>query len=230
MRALLFALAVFLAGCSGNQAKEQSSKVDTLTLLDSKPEPNSGEDMFMFNNCIVLFYPSYTVIHEGAENTFTELDAFSRHLQKNAALYSQRKIYVLIDSTTEAKKTVSVLDVLREYKIDNYKVINYKEYFKPPEPVTIQTPSVTTRTAPENDSSLFTIMVLDDGFLLTLLDKERTVKSSEEVDGFIIANKSFIDGNKIRIVSNADVPYRKVKPILDVFGKHGYHKYKLVAK
>ncbi|HAD13893.1 MAG TPA: hypothetical protein DCF33_15815, partial [Saprospirales bacterium] len=130
---------------------------------------------------------------------------------------------------TKAEKTVSVLDLLQEQKIDNYRVINYKEYFQPPEPITIQTPRVTTITVPDIDSSFFTIEILNNGFLLTLLNKKQTVKDSNEVDRFITANKSLINANKIKIVSNANVPYEKFKPVLDVFSKNEYYKYKLVT-
>jgi biopolymer transport protein ExbD len=230
MRALFFFLILFSIGCSGQQTKEQSSKIDTLNLFDPKPEPNSGEDAFMFKNCIVLFYPGFTVIHEGTEYTIEDLIALSKHLRKNAALLRQRKFYVLIDSTTKFKKTLSVLDLLQEQKIGNYRVINYKKYFKPPEPITTQTPTVTTRTIPDNDSTFLSIEVLNSGFQLTLLNKEQMAKGSDEVDKFISANKSLIDTNKIKIVSKVNVPYEKFKAILDVLRKHEYYKYKLITQ
>jgi biopolymer transport protein ExbD len=230
MKALFFSLILFSIGCSGQQTKEKSSKIDTLKLFDPKPEPNSGEDALMFKNCIVLFYPGFTIIHEGTEYTIEDFNALSGYLQKNAAILRQRKFYIIIDSSTRYEKTLSVLDLLQEHKIDNYRVINYKKYFKPPESIAIQAPTVMTQTVPDNDSTVLSVEVLNSGFHITLLNKEQKAKDGEEVDRFICANKLLIDSNKIKIVSDASVPYEKFKTIVDVLRKHGYYKYKLVTQ
>jgi len=201
-----------------------------LKLFNPKSEPEFAEDRQMLKNCIVLFYPNYTVMHNETENTFIDLNDLSTHLHKNASLLTQRKFYVIIDSNTKFEKIVSVLNLLQKNKIDNYKVINYQEYFKPPEPVTYEAPTETVPVTKAFDSSYLSVIILEDSIELLLFDKKQIGKCHMEVDKFITDNKVLIDSNKIVIRADAKIPYKKLKLVLDVLKKHEYYKFKMISQ
>ena len=159
----------------------------------------------MFKNSIVLFHPNFTIIQNATEHSFDDFKEVSDFLAKNATAIKQKKFYILIDSSTKFDKTVSVIDALKKNKIENYRVINYQEYFKPPEPLTIQTPTVTTTTRKLYDSTS-SITISGDRFKLKIQNEIADVKTDREVDKFIVTNKSLIDNDKIQIISNVNVP------------------------
>jgi biopolymer transport protein ExbD len=230
MRYLLPFLILLTTGCSGQKTKEQQTQIDTLKLFDLKPEPPSAQDVQMFKNCMILFYPNYTVIHSGTEHTFDNLDSLTNFLTINADAIRQNKFYLISDSSTKYSKIVSAIDVLTNTAIDNYKVINYQEYFAPPQPVTIQTPVSTTSTYNENDSSYFVITILKNALEVKLFNQTTKLSTIRELDDFITKHKSGINSRKIMVISSSDLSYDKFKPIFEVLKKHDYYKYNLVKK
>jgi len=230
MRYLLPFLILFATGCSGQKTKEQQTHIDTLKLFDPKPEPPSAQDAQMFKNCMVLFYPNYTVIHSSTEYSFDNLDSLTNFLKTNAYAIRQNKFYLISDSSTKYSKIVSAIDVLRNTKIDNYKIINYQEYFATPEPVTIQTSISTTSTYNENDSTYFSITILKNALEVKLLNQVTELKNATELNNFITNHKSYISSKKILIISSSDLPYDKFKPVVEVLKRHEYYKYNLVTK
>ncbi len=220
-------LLLFSFDCLG-QAKEQPSKADKLNLADPKPGSPSPEDTLMFKNSLVLFRKGYTVIYNSTANTFTNLKALSSYLQKTSPLLKRRKVYILIDSNTKPDKIVSVLDLLQKHRIENYKLVNHQEYFKPPPSNEYQVPPKAITVTRPDDSSYFSIKIHKDSLELTLLDKKQIVGNSAEVDKFISANKMQIDPTRIVFFADANTLYEKFKPILDVLRKHGYYKFKII--
>src|SRR6476620_8962255 len=206
-------LILFAIGCSGQQTKGQQTQIDTLALFDPKPEPSSAQDGQMFKNCLVLFHTNYTVFHNGTENSFDNLDSLTSFLKIRAGDIKQNKFYLISDSSTKFSKIVSAIDILRTTKIDNYKVINYQEYFSQPEPVTVETPISTTSTYNKNESTKFNITILKNTIQVKLLNQVTELKNAKELDNFIMNRKSDISSKKILIISSSDLPYDKFKPV-----------------
>ena len=196
-------------------------------MFDPIPYPQEAPDA-MFKNSIVLFQQNYNLVHNGTEQSFDKLNQVVSHIEKNAALIRQKKFYIIVDSNTKFDKTVTVIDVLKKNKINNYKVINYQAYFKPPEPITIQTPTITTSEATPIDSTYLSITILENGYEVRLANKKTFLKTAKELDDFIKNNQTVIDSDKILIISNGNTPSEKFETIPAVFKKYGYFKFKLV--
>jgi biopolymer transport protein ExbD len=96
--------------------------------------------------------------------------------------------------------------------------------------VNYQPPIVTTKIVPANDSTHFSITILDNSFDVKIRDKTVSLKSDKEVNDFIEMNKSLIDPNKISIFLKANIPFDRFKSILDVLKKHGYDKFQVLKK
>lgn len=229
MRFFLFPLLLLVTVCSGQETKEQDSKIGALSLVEPKSEPPSPEDTLMFKNSIILFRPDYTVIYEDSVNTFPDQVSLSAHLLKTSGLLKRRKFYVLFDSSTKPDKIILVLELLQRHRIGNFKLINYQEYFKPPQPITYQTPTETRTISKPYDSSYFSIKILDDSLELSLLNKKHTIKSFSEVDQYITINKSLINPSKIVLFANANASYEKFKPVIDILRKHEYYRFKMIS-
>jgi biopolymer transport protein ExbD len=232
MRYFFIAILFFAAGCSGRQTAQQPSQIDTVRLFDPFPEPPSAQDVLMFKNSIALFHGNYTIINFGKENFFNELKEVSAYFEKNAVSIKQQKFYIVIDSNTKFEKTVAVIDALKKYRIDNYRVINYQEYFNPPsEPVTIETPkTVTTRVVDEDDSTYLSITIFENRIETKIRDKSANLKNVREVNDFVEKNKLLIDSNKIILSAPANMPSEKFKSIIEVFKKYGYYKFQMITR
>lgn len=231
MRFSLILLIFFAAtGCSGQQTKGQQSHVDTAKLFDPFPEQSSAQDVMMFKNSIVLFHSDFTIVHNETEKMLNTMKEVSDYFAKNAAAIRQNKYYLLIDSTTKFEKTVSVINILKKNSIDNYKVVNVQEYFKAPEPITLQTPTVVTKTVDKNDSTYLLIEISENTYKLSLLDKEAVAINGSDIDKFITQNKSLINSGKILMVTRVETPSEKMKPVLEVLKKHNYMKFQMVTQ
>lgn len=230
MRHLFLFFLLYATVCSGQQNKEQGMLRDTLKLLDPKHESHSAEDIQMFKNCLVLFHPNYTVVHNDTEHLFLRLDSLAQFLKVNADSIKKNKFYLITDSTTSYSKIISAIDVLMDIKIDDYKIVNYQEYFAPPEPVTIQKPASTTQTINETDSSQFTITILKNALEVKLFNQVTRLKNTKELDDFITNNKENINSNNILIIASSDLLYEKFMPVIEVLKRHEYYKFNLLPK
>jgi biopolymer transport protein ExbD len=233
MRYFLFVLIVFAVSCSSAQTKDAQTHIDTAKLFDPYPEPESSysaQDELMFKNAIALFKPGFTTIYFGKENTFTLEDEVSNYFKKNADSIRQNKFFLIIDSNTKFEKTVSVINLLKKNKIDNYRVINFQEHFAPSAtPVAVTPTTITTKPADEDEGLYFSISILNTGFKTKLQNKTTLLKNASELDKFIETNKPAIDSLKIRIIRDKNTPYNQFKPVLDVLKKHEYFKFSLIT-
>ena len=184
----------------------------------------------MFKNSIALFRENYIIVNFGTENSFSELREVSAYLEKNADSIKQNKFYLIIDSSTKFEKTVAVIDALKKNRIDNYRVINYQEYFKAPEEVAVVTPTVTTTVVNQNDSTYLSISIFENRIETKIQDRSARLKNEKELDDFIGKNKSLIDPNKIKVISHRKAPAGKFKSIIEVFKKYGYLKFQMVSE
>lgn len=96
--------------------------------------------------------------------------------------------------------------------------------------INYQPPIVTTKVVPANDSTHFSITILDNSYDVKIRDKAVNLRNDKEVNNFIEMNKSLIDPNKISIYTKANTPFDRFKPILDVLKKHGYNKFQMISK
>jgi len=230
IRHILLFLIFSATSCASQEIKQQQSHIDTLKLFDPKPEPTSAQEVEMFKNCLVLFYPNYTIVTGGKKQSFDDLNDLTIFLRKNSSSIRQTKFFLISDSSTQFSKIVSVIDILGTAKIDNYRVINYQEYFAPPEPVQIQAPTSATTAFDESDSTYFKITILKEALEVNLLNQITKLNTAGDLDSFIANHKADINPDKIIIISSSDLPYNKFRPVIDVLKKHEYHKYNLAAK
>jgi biopolymer transport protein ExbD len=230
MRYILFLLILTVTGCSGQQNTDQQSKIDTVKLFNPNGHPdNAGaSDMNMFKRAVAVVHQGYAIILNEKETDFETLNEVESFIVANKEEVKKDLFYILMDSTTDFKKTLSVINILTKNQVTDYKVINIQKYFTPPEPVTIQTPPSVISTYNENDSTYFTITILSNGIDIKLLGQEIKLKGISELDTFIGTHKS--DIKKITIITTRELPEKKFNSVLEVLKKHEYFKYKLVTK
>lgn len=230
MRYILFAFILTATGCSGQQTADQQTKIDTAKLFNPKGHlDNSGaSDMNMFKRSIAIVQQGYAMILNDKETNVEALTEVEKLIVSNKEEIKNDLFYVLMDSTTDFKRTLAVIDILTKNQITNYKVINIQKYFTPPEPATIQTPTSVIFTYDENDSTYFSITILDNGIDVRLFGQETKLKTTNDLDTFVAAHKQ--DIKKIIIITTREVPDNKFKPVLEVLKKHEFYKYNLVTK
>jgi biopolymer transport protein ExbD len=230
MRTILPLIFLIATSCSDRGTKGQVAHIDTLQLPDPKPKSPSAEEVQMFENCLVLFYPNYVVISSNMEYSFGHLDSLKSFLIANANTIGKNKFYLISDSNTKFSKIVSAIDILLTTKINNYEVINYQEFFGPPTTVTEQPPTSNALPNIENDSTYLIITILPNILEVKLFNQVTELKNATELNKFIINHKAGINSNKVLIVSSSDLPYSRFEPVYEVLKKHKYYEYNLMSK
>lgn len=101
----------------------------------------------------------------------------------------------------------------------------------PPSQVEVVTPkSVVTRVADDNDSTIFSITILEKSFDVKVRDKAAILKNEKELNEFIELNKSLIDPARIKLISDRNAPYERFKSVIEVMKKHEYYKFSMITK
>lgn len=226
----LLSLIFFASSCSGQQNPNSQVQIDTAKLFDPKQEPVDYTSTEMFKNFVLLNQRPYAVSIQGKHFQVKSNDELFDTIQNEKAQVVKSKFYVIVDNSFAFKTIVDIIDKLKKLGIDNYKVINFDSYFKPAEPIEIEQPTIITKTIDTNDSTYFSLTILNDNFEAKLLNKKEILKNSSEVDKFIEDNKSLIDPNKILVVGNSKVSYEKMKPILEILKKYQYYKFQMVTR
>ena len=230
MRYILFFLIFTVLGCSGQKTSQQETVIDTVKLFNPTGYKDHGaSDIDMFKRNIVLTQPEYYIILNDQEHKFETIEKLKEFININKEQIKKDLIPIIIDSATEFKRIVSVINILADNQVSKYKVINHQKYFAPVEPPTLQSPISVTTTKIENDSVYFTVTILKDGINVKLSGKETKLRSPIELDKFIANYKTEIDTKKILLVNSTNVPYDKFKPIIDIFKKYTYYKYSLIT-
>jgi len=223
-------LIVLATGCAGQNTNDKTNKIDTAKLFNPNNHPDhpGAKDVNIFKRNIVLTQPDFYANLNDKEYKFESLIKLSDFVKTNKIEIQKELLYVLADSNTAFKKIVSAIDALTENNITDYKVINVQQYFTPPEPVSIQTPSRVVSPLDKNDSTYFSITILGKGVDVKLFGQETKFKTTNDLDSFITAHKQ--DIKKIIIIARREVPDDKFKSVLEILKKHEFYKFNLVTK
>lgn len=229
MRNFLFIFLLIVTGCSGQQSTNQLSKIDTVKLFNPNSIPDySGMEMSMFERAIAIVQQHYAIILNNKETDIETLSEVESFIVSNKGEIKKDLFYILIDSATRFKSTISIIKYLTDNDISNYKVINIQKYFTPAEPVTIQTPTSVITTYLENDSTTFYIEILTKGFKIKLFNQEINLKDINALNNLIFTHKSEI--KNINIITTKELPNNKFQQVIEVLKKHNYYRYNLVSK
>lgn len=230
MRYIFLFLTILATGCSGQNTNDKINKIDTAKLFNpnNHPDHSGANEVNMFKRSIVLTQPDFYAILNDKEYKFETLIKLNDFVKTNKIEIQKDLFYVLTDSNTAFKKIVSTIDALTENQITDYKVINVQQYFTPPEPGSIQTPTSVASTLDENDSTYFSITILDKGIDVKLFGQETKLKTTNDLDTFVTAHKQ--DIKKIIIITKREIPDNKFKPVLEILKKHEFYKFNLVTK
>jgi len=230
MRYLLFFFIPILTGCSGQSTTGQPSKIDTVKLFNPNGHPdNAGaKDMNMFKRAIAVVKDGYAIILNDKETDFENLSEVESFVISNADEIKKDLFYILMVSTRDFNITMSLIDILTKNQITDYKVINVEQHFTPSEPVTIEAPTSVVTSLDENDSTYFSITIIDPGINVNLFGQKTKLKTTNGLDSFVTAHKS--DIKKILIITTKDVPNKSFQAVLEVLKKHKFYKYNLVTK
>jgi len=231
MRNLLFGLLFFMTSCSGQQNPTQLTQIDTAKLFDPKPQAdNPFGDTNMFQNCIVIQPAFFGLALSGQQHKINNVTELKEFVKKNSLNISRQRFYIVCDSSTSFKKIVDVIDVVKSAKIDNYRVINVQSYFKSPEPIIIQTPTIVAKKIDKNDSTYFNIEIAENDYQVSFLNKRMTFKTSMQLDKFISENKGSIDKQKILVTSSSKTQYERLKPVIEILKQNDFLKFQMVTK
>jgi len=231
MRNLLFGLLFFMTSCYGQQNPNQPIQIDTVKLFDPKPQAdNPFGDTSMFQHCLIIQPGFFGLALSGQQHKINNIAELKEFVKKNSSNISRQRFYIVCDSSTSFKKIVDVIDFVKSTKIDNYRVINIQSYFKPSEPIKIQTPTIVTKTIDRNDSTYFNIEIAENDYQVSFLNKRTTFKTSKQLDQFVSENKGSIDKQKILITSTSKTQYERLKPVIEILKQNDFIKFQMVSK
>lgn len=230
MKYFLPFLILSITSCFGQQCTDQQSKIDTARLFNPDPQTDEigASEVNIFKRNIVLTKPDYYIIFNEKEHKLETLGKVKEFIKANGEQIQKNKFYIITDSSTSFKKTISVINILAESNITNYKVINYQQYFSPGEPVVVQSHGPVETFTKISDSAYFSIAILENEIIVKLKGKESRLKNTDNLDQFIVANKQDIKEIVIRMYKNT--PYSKFETIIEVLKKHELRNISLVAK
>lgn len=184
--------------------------------------------MKMFKRAIALFRPEYYILLNDREHELKTIKEVKDFIASNRDEIKKDLFYVLIDSNTSFKNTTSVIDILVENKVSDYKVINIMKYFEPPLPVAVTAPaSITTEKLKTDTATTIFIEIFSnkEKVRVDLFGRDMGFKSIHELDELIVSNKQQL--KNVIIKTKGEVPYESFKPVLDVLKKYNFNKYLL---
>lgn len=230
MRLLLFFCTIIFTSCSGQQTKVEHSQIDTVKLFD--PRPDKIEVNFkpfdIYKNCIAIKEGFFVIVINQIQKRLDTESELANYIKSHSDEI-QNKIYILYDSSINFKQIVTVLDVLKNNKVDNYRVINLDTFFKVPPPAIVQTPTSVSTKMDENDSTNFIITILENGIRVKHLKTITNFTNASGLDNFITKHKTEIDSKKIFVASANTTLYPTFKPVKEVLKKHKYFTFKLIV-
>jgi len=229
MRLFLFFCTIILASCSGQQTKVEQSKIDTAKLFD--PRPDKIEVNFVpfdvYKNCIAIKEGFFVIVINQIQNRFDTESELANYIKSHSDEI-KNKIYVLYDSSINFRQIVTVLDLLKNNKVDNYRVIDMDTFFKVPPPTTVQPPTSVSNTYNKDDSQNLVITISKNGYNVSHHNKSYDFIRTYNLDNYILVNKKQIDSSKIFVASDANLPYSRFKAVKDVLKKHKFFLFKII--
>lgn len=194
MRHILPFLLLFVASCSGKQSAEQQSQNDTAKLFDPSPRTDEigASEMNIFKRNIILTEPGYTIVFNDKENKLKTLDKVKEFIESNKTEIQKKKFYIITDSSTSFEKIFTVINILKEHQIPDYKVINTDQYLTPIESKVVQAPPVVETSSKLNDSSFLYIDLLRSSIQVKLKGKESKLKNTADLEEYIATHKQEI--------------------------------------
>jgi hypothetical protein len=230
MRYTLLFLVLAITACSA-QTSQQQGRIDTAKLFNpnSHPDHAGARDMNIFKRAIALVQPDlYSISLNAKELSMAKMTKAKEFIVANKEEIRENLFYIVIDSSTDFKRTVSVIDLLKENSITDYKVINYQQYFTPAEPVDISAPTVIQEEVVKkiDESTYLRIRISADSFHVILNNERIVFKDTAELDKFINAHKTEIKDINLRVPDGGKYVDR-LTLVIDVLKKHGFYKYSI---
>lgn len=230
MRLLLFFCIIIWTSCSGQQTKVGQTQIDTAKLFDPRPDKMevNFEPLDVYKNCIAIKKGFFVIVINQIQNRFDTESELANYIKSHSSEIKS-KFYVLYDSSINFKQIVTILDLLRNNKVDNYRVIDMDTFFKTPPPAIVQQPTSLSYKIDENDSTNFVITILEKSIQVKHLKTVANFANASGLDNFITEHKNEIDSTKIFVASTATTPYTSFKPVKEVLKKHRYFVFKIVV-
>ena len=138
MRYLILIVLFFAANCSQHydqQNTDNYSQIDTAKLFDPKPELDSAvENADILNHCLMLDGDKMKIVLNEQNQELRNIKELSEFLSANSTIIEKQKFYIIYHNGTAVKNIIEIIDVTKEAKIDNYKVVNLQRLFRLNEP------------------------------------------------------------------------------------------------
>jgi hypothetical protein len=100
---------------------------------------------------------------------------------------------------------------------------------KPPEAITVQTPTSAITTTTPDSSFLQIKQVKDSSYNISLLGKSFTANSPALLDEFISTNKDKIDIEKILVYQTLNTNDSTMIKLADIFRKHDILRFRIIS-
>src|SRR5688572_22230678 len=114
MRYILPFLMLTVTGCSGQPGSEQQTKIDTAKLFNPNPQTDEigASEVNIMKRNIVLTQQNYYIVFNDKKHKLETLDKVRQFIKSNKEQIQKNKFYIIIDSSTSFKKTVSIINIL----------------------------------------------------------------------------------------------------------------------
>lgn len=225
----LIGLFLLIMNCAGQQITNQKKIIHESEQQELKTDLNdySIPTEKMLNNCVFINQHPYRLIIQGNPFQINSEKELYGKIKSSKKQIAKSKFYIITDSSVDYNKIVDMLDYLGNQGFDKYQLVGS---FKTIEPVKLQESNLIDSQTDLNDSSYFTIDLLNEGYEVTLQKQKTICKTDKELDNYFTTNKSMIDKMKIAIIGDPNVRDDKFGPILEALKNHDYIKFQFVNK
>lgn len=128
MKALcfLFVVTTLLCSCSGQQPATEVKTVQPDTMNLPLPKPYKGDTASAkdYKHSIQITPTGYTVTMSGRKYPLSGDDELASFLESNSTQVNKDKLSIIVSPEVSYEKLVTMLDLIRQQKIEKYKVIS----------------------------------------------------------------------------------------------------------
>ena len=229
---MLTAVIALWAACGQAQkAVHPDAAIDTVRLFN--PQPDDANDRYsqdVFRNSAVLIQWRYGITVAGRQQRVKDVVQIKDSIIKYADSLRPHRFFIITDSATAFSEIMTVIAQLQALKIDNYRVMKARGFFKPEAPVVPYTPptiTVTTRPASPDDLS---IAVLPESYNFSRNGTETAFSDTSQIAALLENPRQFTPGNRIIIYTYENTQYARVEGLIKVLNDHKIYTFNLLTR
>lgn len=226
----LILLPFLISSCKGQNSTNQSSTIDTVSLFNPKNEiketlPKSNFT-FAKNSMIIFSNNSYGFRINNESFETIKYDSLLKLFNNNQTQILSERFYIYIDSSINFNDVFNIIKSLKDYGVENYRVINSQSYFH--ETQTLSSIAIPVKNySPVIDSTYLLLKFRDTRIILTFLNIDTTFQTVNDLDSFFLNNKTKILNEKIMLDLGINSSREVYKSTIAILRKYNFSKFSI---